>query len=97
MSVGSVVMRLFNVRRIQYRVGFYTVDTAKSWNVEDIHSLIFINQGTTTAVIEGQLKIAPNASFSVPGELFEGTDMKWNISFTGTGVNELVIAYKEYI
>lgn len=59
------------------------------------NSIIFINLGTTTAVIEN-VTLAPTQSFAIEGNECEFTDSTILINFTGTGNNNLVVVKKVY-
>lgn len=62
----------------------------------DCNAMIFINQGSSVVVLDSLLSIAPGQHFSVPGEVFEILKKQWQVSFSGTGTNNLVIIRKIY-
>jgi hypothetical protein len=94
-KVGQVIQRLFNIPGIKYDVQMYVVRENPYRLRFDCNAMIFVNQGTTTAMVD-QLSIPPDASFSIPGELFEEMEHQFNISFTGPGDNNLVCIMKFY-
>lgn len=60
------------------------------------NTIIFVNQGTTTAWLDNMIRILPNQSFTFehyPGEI---TTHSFQISFTGIGENELIAVTKNY-
>jgi hypothetical protein len=59
----------------------------------DCNSIIFINLGTTTAIIEN-VSIAPSQSFVIDGNENEYTSATLQINFTGAGQNNLVVVKK---
>jgi hypothetical protein len=59
----------------------------------DCNSIIFINLGTTTAIIEN-VTIAPSQSFVIDGNENEYTTATLQINFTGAGQNNLVVVKK---
>jgi hypothetical protein len=59
----------------------------------DCNSIIFINLGTTTALIEN-VSIAPSQSFVIDGNENEYTTATLQINCTGAGQNNLVVVKK---
>ena len=59
------------------------------------NSIIFINLGTTTALIEN-VSLAPTQSFSIDGNACEFTDATIQINFSGAGNNNLVVVKKVF-
>jgi hypothetical protein len=59
----------------------------------DCNSIIFINLGTTNAVIEN-VTLAPSQSFVIDGNENEYTSATLQINFTGAGQNNLVVVKK---
>ena len=59
----------------------------------DCNSIIFINLGTTTAIIEN-VTIAPSQSFVIDGNENEYTTATLQINFNGAGQNNLVVVKK---
>jgi hypothetical protein len=61
----------------------------------DCNSIIFINLGTTTAIIEN-VSLSPSQSFTIDGNENEFTDATLQLNFTGSGQNNLVVVKKTY-
>ena len=59
----------------------------------DCNSIIFINLGTSNAVIEN-ITLAPSQSFVIDGNENEETNVTLQINFTGGGQNNLVVVKK---
>ena len=59
------------------------------------NSILFINQGTTTALVEN-ITIAPTQSFSIDGNACEFMDATIQINFSGAGNNNLVVVKKVF-
>jgi hypothetical protein len=59
------------------------------------NSIIFINLGTTTAIIESVV-LAPSQSFAIDGNQDEFTDSVIQINFSGVGNNNLVVVKKVF-
>jgi hypothetical protein len=59
----------------------------------DCNSIIFINLGTTNAVIEN-VTLAPSQSFVIDGNENEITNTTLQVNFTGAGQNNLVVVKK---
>ena len=59
----------------------------------DCNSIIFINSGTTNAVIENVI-LAPSQSFVIDGNELEYTTATLQINFTGAGQNNLIVVKK---
>jgi len=59
----------------------------------DCNSIIFINLGTSNAVIEN-ITLAPSQSFVIDGNENEETNATLQINFTGGGQNNLVVVKK---
>jgi len=61
----------------------------------DCNSIIFINLGTSNAIIEN-VSLAPSQSFVIDGNENEYTDATLQVNFTGGGQNNLVVVKKIY-
>jgi hypothetical protein len=59
------------------------------------NSIIFINLGTTMAIIESVV-LAPSQSFAIDGNQDEFTDSVIQINFSGVGNNNLVVVKKVF-
>ena len=59
----------------------------------DCNSIIFINLGTSNAVIEN-ITLAPSQSFVIDGNENEETNVTLQINFNGGGQNNLVVVKK---
>jgi len=59
------------------------------------NSIIFINLGTTTAIVES-VTLAPSQSFSIDGNADEYMDAVIQINFSGAGNNNLVVVKKVF-
>jgi hypothetical protein len=77
---------------IHYTPVFIAYNTAQSIPT-DCNSIIFINSGTTNAVIENVV-LAPSQSFVIDGNELEFTTATLQINFTGAGQNNLVVVKK---
>ncbi len=75
-----------------YTPVFIAYNTAQSIPT-DCNSIIFINSGTTTAVIEN-VTLAPSQSFVIDGNELEYTTATLQINFTGAGQNNLIVVKK---
>ena len=75
-----------------YTPVFIAYNTAQSIPT-DCNSIIFINSGTTNAVIENVI-LAPSQSFVIDGNELEYTTATLQINFTGTGQNNLIVVKK---
>jgi hypothetical protein len=75
-----------------YTPVFIAYNTAQSIPT-DCNSIIFINSGTTNAVIENVI-LAPSQSFVIDGNELEYTTATLQINFTGAGQNNLVVVKK---
>jgi hypothetical protein len=96
-EIGALLNNYFGISGIKYRVGMKVINQNPfALEVERINQCMFVNQGQTIALVD-QLSIAPTQHFSVPGELFEELTHKWIVTFSGTGINNLVFIYKEYV
>lgn len=93
--VASILTRIFNVQKIPYDVGMYVVRQQSEQLYIECNSMIMINQGQTTAIVD-QLSIPPNKFLSIPGELFEEMNHRFRITFNGSGENNLVCVFKVY-
>jgi hypothetical protein len=71
---------------------FIAYNTAQSIPT-DCNSIIFINSGTSTAIIEN-VTLAPSQSFVIDGNENEYTNATLQINFTGGGQNNLVVVKK---
>jgi hypothetical protein len=78
----------------KYTPFFIQYDTAQSIPT-NCNSIIFINLGTTTAIIEN-VTLAPTQSFAIDGNACEFTDTTIQINFSGVGNNNLVVVKKVY-
>jgi len=78
----------------KYTPFFIQYDTAQSIPT-NCNSIIFINLGTTTAIIEN-VTLAPTQSFAIDGNACEFTDATIQINFSGVGNNNLVVVKKVY-
>jgi hypothetical protein len=76
----------------KYTPVFIAYDTAQSIPT-DCNSIIFINLGTSNAVIEN-ITLAPSQSFVIDGNENEETNVTLQINFTGGGQNNLVVVKK---
>jgi hypothetical protein len=74
---------------------FITYDTPQRVP-SNCNSITFINNGTTVVNIEN-VPIQPSQSLSIEGNYNEFTDYNFNMSFSGTGQNNLVVVKKVYI
>jgi hypothetical protein len=77
---------------IKYTPVFIAYNTAQSIPT-DCNSIIFINLGTSNAVIEN-ITLAPSQSFVIDGNENEETNVTLQINFTGGGQNNLVVVKK---
>ena len=77
-----------------YTPVFIAYNTAQSIPT-DCNSIIFINSGTTNAVIENVI-LAPSQSFVIDGNELEFTTVTLQINFTGAGQNNLIVVKKIY-
>jgi len=59
----------------------------------DCNSIIFINLGTSNAIIENIL-LAPSQSFVIDGNENEETNATLQVNFSGGGQNNLVVVKK---
>ena len=59
----------------------------------DCNSIIFINLGTTNAIIEN-VTLAPSQSFVIDGNENEYTTATLQVNFSGAGQNNLVVVKK---
>ena len=75
-----------------YTPVFIAYNTAQSIPT-DCNSIIFINLGTTNAVIEN-VTLAPSQSFVIDGNENEYTSATLQVNFTGAGQNNLVVVKK---
>jgi len=75
-----------------YTPVFIAYNTAQSIPT-DCNSIIFINSGTTNAVIENVI-LAPSQSFVIDGNELEYTTTTLQINFTGAGQNNLIVVKK---
>jgi hypothetical protein len=75
-----------------YTPVFIAYNTAQSIPT-DCNSIIFINSGTTNAVIENVI-LAPSQSFVIDGNELEYTTTTLQINFSGTGQNNLIVVKK---
>jgi hypothetical protein len=75
-----------------YTPVFIAYNTAQSIPT-DCNSIIFINSGTTNAVIENVI-LAPSQSFVIDGNELEFTTATLQINFTGAGQNNLIVVKK---
>jgi hypothetical protein len=78
----------------KYTPFFIQYDTPQSIPT-NCNSIIFINLGTTTALIEN-VSLAPTQSFSIDGNSCEYTDATIQINFSGAGNNNLVVVKKVF-
>jgi hypothetical protein len=76
----------------KYTPVFIAYNTAQSIPT-DCNSIIFINLGTSNAVIEN-ITLAPSQSFVIDGNENEETNATLQINFTGGGQNNLVVVKK---
>jgi len=76
----------------KYTPVFIAYNTAQSIPT-DCNSIIFINLGTSNAVIENII-LAPSQSFVIDGNENEETNATLQINFTGGGQNNLVVVKK---
>jgi hypothetical protein len=59
----------------------------------DCNSIIFINSGTTNAIIENVV-LAPSQSFVIDGNELEFTTVTLQVNFSGAGQNNLIVVKK---
>lgn len=76
----------------KYTPVFIAYNTAQSIPT-DCNSIIFINLGTSNAIIEN-ITLAPSQSFVIDGNENEETNVTLQINFTGGGQNNLVVVKK---
>ena len=76
----------------KYTPVFIAYNTAQSIPT-DCNSIIFINLGTTTAIIEN-VTLAPSQSFVIDGNENEFTNATLQVNFSGAGQNNLVVVKK---
>jgi len=76
----------------KYTPVFIAYNTAQSIPT-DCNSIIFINLGTSNAVIEN-ITLAPSQSFVIDGNENEETNATLQINFSGGGQNNLVVVKK---
>jgi hypothetical protein len=76
----------------QYTPVFIAYNTPQSIPT-DCNSLIFINLGTTNAIIENVI-LAPSQSFVIDGNENEYTTATLQVNFNGVGQNNLVVVKK---
>jgi hypothetical protein len=93
-TAQNIVTNNFGVKAIPYDVDFYVVRMTENIYFP-CNSMIFINQGSTTAIVD-QMTLAPGQFFSIPGELFEEMRHRFRVSFQGAGENNLVCVFKVY-
>ena len=79
---------------VKYTPFFISYNAAQSIPT-DCNSILFINLGTTTALVEN-VTLAPSQSFSIDGNECEYTEATIQINFTGSGSNNLVVVKKVY-
>jgi hypothetical protein len=78
----------------KYTPFFISYDTPQSIPT-NCNSIIFINLGTTTALIEN-VTLSPSQSFAIDGNAGEYTDATIQVNFTGAGNNNLVVIKKVF-
>ena len=78
----------------KYTPFFISYDTAQSIPTS-CNSIIFINLGSTTALIEN-ITLAPTQSFAIDGNACEYMDTTLQINFSGIGNNNLVVVKKVF-
>jgi hypothetical protein len=76
----------------KYTPVFIAYNTAQSIPT-DCNSIIFINLGTTNAIIEN-ITLAPSQSFVIDGNENEETNVTLQVNFSGVGQNNLVVVKK---
>ena len=79
---------------IKYTPFFINYDIAQSIPT-NCNSILFINQGTTTAIVEN-ITIAPSQSFSIDGNEMEYMEATIQITFSGAGNNNLIVVKKVF-
>ena len=77
-----------------YTPVFIAYNTAQSIPT-DCNSIIFINGGTSTAIIEN-VTLGPSQSFSIDGNENEFTTVTLQVNFSGGGQNNLIVVKKIY-
>jgi hypothetical protein len=94
-KLKEILSRVLGIGPIRYQITYQSYATPKSALVKG-NSFIFINLSTTsTAIIDYQIILLPLQSFSVPGELFEHIEQKFEISFP-SGSGSILIVVKTY-
>ena len=78
----------------KYTPFFIAYDTGQSIPT-NCNSILFINEGTTTALIEN-VSLQPQQSFSIDGNSCEYMDQTLQINFSGIGNNNLVVIKKVF-
>jgi hypothetical protein len=76
----------------KYTPVFIAYNTAQSIPT-DCNSIIFLNLGTSNAIIEN-ITLAPSQSFVIDGNENEETNVTLQINFTGGGQNNLIVVKK---
>lgn len=79
---------------IKYTPFFINYDIAQTIPT-NCNSILFINQGTTTVIVEN-ITIAPSQSFSIDGNEMEYMEATIQINFSGAGNNNLVVVKKVF-
>jgi len=74
----------------------YTPITGTAQKKPVCSTVVFVNQGATTAFIDSMVRILPNQSFTFEGYPGEICIHNFQISFQGAGQNQLIMICKEY-
>lgn len=80
---------------LQYQVSYIPINAPGTKNVL-ANTVTFINQGASTAFLNGTVRILPNQGFTIQGYPGEICKHAFDISFQGVGSNQLVMITKNY-
>ena len=80
---------------IEYDVNMITYSQA-GFVTTNCNGITFINYGTNSVTIEGQVVLTTGQSLSIDGNQGEIINKTFLISFTGAGTNNLVTIKKNY-
>ena len=87
---------IIQIPLVKYEIDFFTAETSQ-YIASDCNSLVFINKGTSTVVIEN-VTLYPSQSLAIEGNYSEYTTQRYFVNFgTSTSGNNCVIIRKRYI
>lgn len=85
------------ITALNFEVDFYTADNSQYVGGYPYNSLLFINNGTSTAYIES-ITLQPNQQFEISGNVGEYTKQRFFINFkASTTGNNVVVVRKRYL